>query len=243
MKKILLTIFSALIFSIPIIAQDVNIIPYLKQIESGDIEDVNQSLKELLAIHPNDPSVLFLDAVLTTNGEEALRKYIKIYDNFPKSKYADASLYRMFSYYYALGFYKKAENYLEKLKVEYPSSPYIDAADKNIPEEIDVFYEKEYTADLTKDPVTTENKSTVENYAVPKFTVQAGAFLDIKNAKELRNQLVSDGYIAELKTKDIGGSILNIVMVGKFNSESETGKLLSHLSTKYKLQGRIVSLN
>jgi cell division septation protein DedD len=241
MKKILPILFCALIFTSTISAQDVNIIPYLKQIESGDIEDVNQALSELLTIHPDDPSVLFLDAVLTTNGEEALRKYINIYDNYPKSKYADAALYRMFSYYYALGFYKKAENYLEKLKVEYPSSPYIDAADKNIPEEVGVFYEKETELNTTKNEAAEEKK--VERPTEPKYTVQAGAFLDVKNAKELRNKLTADGFSAELKTKNIGGSTLNIVMVGKFFSEKETGPLLSHLSKKYKLQGRIVNLN
>ena len=240
MKTLLSILFSALVFASSITAQDVNIIPYLKQIESGDIEDVNQALSELLTIHPDDPSVLFLDAVLTTNGEEALKKYINIYDNYPKSKYADAALYRMFSYYYALGFYKKAENYLEKLKVEYPSSPYIDAADKNIPEEVGVFYEKDSELSTEKE-IAEENQ--VEIQTEPKFTVQAGAFLDIKNAKELRNKLSADGFTAELKTKDIGGSTLNIVMVGKFFSEKETGPLLSHLSKKYKLQGRIVTLN
>lgn len=243
MKKFILILFAVIVLSSSISAQDVNIIPYLKQIESGDINDVNQALKELLTIHPNDPSVLFLDAVLTTNGEEALRKYIHIYDNYPKSKYADASLYRMFSYYYALGFYKKAENYLEKLKVEYPSSPYIDAAEKNIPEEVGVFYEKDDSENAAEDTKLVETPTQIEKPAEPKYTVQAGAFLDIKNARDLLNKINADGYTAELKTKDIGGSTLNIVMVGKFYTERETGKLLSLLSSKYKLQGRIVSLN
>ena len=243
MKKIFFIVLFALLLSSLTSAQDVNIIPFLKQIESGDIDDVNQALKELLTIHPDDPSVLFLEAVLTTNGEEALRKYIHIYDNYPKSKYADASLYRMFSYYYALGFYKKAENYLEKLKVEYPSSPYIDAADKNIPEEIGVFYEKDNSENLAEDNETVNTNNEIEKPIEPKYTVQAGAFLDIKNARDLLNKIKADGYSGELKTKDIGGSTLNIVMVGKFYKESETDRLLSHLSTKYKLQGRIVSLN
>ena len=73
--------------------------------------------------------------------------------------------------------------------------------------------------------------------------MQAGAFLDKKNANALRKKLEADGYSAKLKTKAIGGSTLNIVMVGKFYSENETGKLLSHLSKKYKLQGTIISLN
>ena len=75
-----------------------------------------------------------------------------------------------------------------------------------------------------------------------KFTVQAGAFLNLENARKLRNNLQSDGYEVELGTKSIGGSLLNVVMVGKYASRAEAADLIKHLKLKYKLNGRLIEL-
>jgi outer membrane protein assembly factor BamD (BamD/ComL family) len=80
----------------------------------------------------SDPSVMFLDAVLKENGQEAVAIYQDIVDNHPESKYADAALYRIFSYYYALGLYETAQEKLKQLKESYPTSPYIIVADQNL---------------------------------------------------------------------------------------------------------------
>ena len=86
-------------------AQEVNIVPYLKAVEDGNKQTAVEALSNLKQTNPEDPSVIFLDAVLTQEGESALKKYETVYNNHPQSNYADASLYRMFSYYYSLGVY------------------------------------------------------------------------------------------------------------------------------------------
>ena len=241
MKKFLNIILFMLVFSFSVTGQEVDIVPYLKQIESGDIEKAQKSLEELQAMYPHDPSVKFLDAILTRKGVEALRKYIDIYDKYPKSKYADAALYRMYSYYYALGYYKKAENYLEKLKAEYPGSPYIDAVEKNNPGQTGVFYKETNTADNKSEPPKPKVKNKPAEVEA-NYTVQAGAFLSLKNAENLKKQLESEGYPAKITQKEVGGSVLNVLTAGNFSSTKQTDKLLTLLSKKYKLQGRIISL-
>lgn len=215
-----------LLFSISVSAQEADITSALRQIESGNIKGAEASLKEIKRSSPGDPSVIFLDAVLTINGEEALKKYSSVYEKFPKSKYADASLYRIFSYYYSLGYYKKAESYLSKLKSDYPDSPYLKSADRNIPDSEEVI-------EITK----VEESQPVKN----NFTIQAGAFLNVDNAKKLVEQIKSDGYPAEITNKEIGGSILNVVTVGKLAKEEEALPLLEYLSKKYNLTGRVIS--
>ncbi len=84
-------------------SQEKDIVPYLKLIEGGARDSVMQILPELKKTSPNDPSVLFLEAVLTENGQDAVPIYNRILNDFPKSKYADASIYRLYSYYYSLG--------------------------------------------------------------------------------------------------------------------------------------------
>ncbi|MEW6195251.1 MAG: SPOR domain-containing protein [Bacteroidota bacterium] len=208
-------------------AQETNITEPLKLVESGNIQKAESLLKEYKLKSSNDPSVIFLDAVLTKNGEEALQKYSIVYEKYPKSNYADASLYRIFSYHYSLGYYKKAETYLTKLKTEYPNSPYIKTADRNIPDEL-----------LTEE-VLLPPAADSKNY---RFTIQAGAFINIDNAKKLGDQIKANGYTVEITQKEIGGTILNVVNVGKFVNEEETKSVLDFLSEQFKIKGRMVQL-
>lgn len=224
--RLAIIIFFIINFSVS--AQEADITSALRQIDSGDLKSASNYLKNLKSKNPNDPSVIFLDAVLTTNGEEALKKYSIVYEKYPKSKYADASLYRIFSYYYSLGYYKKAESYLTKLKNEFPDSPYNKSADRNIPD----------TEEIVQ--ITPEVKSAPVNY---NFTIQAGAFLNLDNAKKLHEQVQSDGYFSEITTKEVGGSILNVVNVGKFAKEEETKSVLDYLSKKYNINGRVTNIS
>lgn len=218
-------------------AQEVDIAAALKQIESGNISSASKILLELKSKNSGDPSVIFLDARLSKDGDEALRKYSTIIEKFPTSKYADAALYGIFSYYYSLGYYKKAETYLDRLKKEFPESPYIKAADQKLPgiEELTVqTLEKPDTLAPTQ-----PEKIEIKNYS---FTIQAGAFLNIENAKKLIEQLKQENYFTEITTKDVGGSILNVVNVGKFVNEDDAKPVLSFLQSKYNLKGRTVSI-
>ncbi len=235
MKKI----FFILIFlSGWIYSQEVNIVPALKSIESGEIDKAEKILGELKKTNPDDPSVLFLDAVLTKDGDVSLNKYMNIYQKYPKSNYADAALYRIFSYYFSIGLYKKAEDYLTKLKNEYPNSPYIKSANRSIPDEEEATATQVQPAPKTEKTITPAAPLTDAN-----FTVQAGAFLNTDNAKKLSDQLQDAGYSTQIKTKEVGGSILNVVTVGRFDTENEAAPVLDFLKQKFNLNGRVVQLS
>ncbi len=85
-----------LVLNSPAFSQDVDIIPYLKQIESGNIDEVHQSFNDLKEDYPESPSVKFLEGVLTENGQMAVILYQDIVDKYPKSKYADAAFTESF---------------------------------------------------------------------------------------------------------------------------------------------------
>lgn len=233
------TIIFVLLTAFTISAQEVNIVQHLKDIESGNKQNAVSALNDLKKSNPNDPSVIFLDGVLDESGESALSKYENVYRNYPKSNYADAALYRIFSYYYSLGIYNRAKDYLTALESGYPNSPYLKIADRNIPEE-DLITE---TAEITPAPKVTQKpvKIISENTAA-KFTVQAGAFLNLDNAKSLKDNLEDDGFPSELSTKEVGGTILNVVTAGKFDTELNAQNLISLLKSKYNLNGRVISI-
>jgi hypothetical protein len=211
-------------------SQEKDIVPYLKLIEAGQKDSVQKLLPGLKNSYPDDPSVLFLEAVLTENGQDAVPVFNRIINDFPGSKYADASVYRLYSYYYSLGLYNTAAVFLKKLKTRYPESPYIKVAEREIPSE-----------DETSPPVKNEEPQVdSRDY---EYTIQAGAFTNDKNAAALKKLFEESGYSSFIKKKSVGGSEFNVVFIGAFKYRSEAESFLQVVNKQFKLNGRVVPIN
>jgi cell division septation protein DedD len=229
----LLLLLNLILAAGKIYPQEVDIVPYLKAIENGNIGVAKEALVDLKEKNAADPSVMFLDAVLKENGQEAVAIYQDIADNHPESKYADAALYRIFSYYYALGLYETAQEKLKQLKESYPTSPYINVADQNL--------SALKKSDVKKTETNVEDtKSKVEeNY---KFTVQAGAFTNLDNANKLVGEFESAGIFSRLSEKAVGGTTFHVVYAGKFEKYEDAESFLQVVNSRYKINGSIVSI-
>ncbi len=224
-----LIVLGFLFIAIVIFAQSPDITSALMDIESGKLDNAREKLEKLKKTNPNSPEVLFLEGVLIKEGNKALEKYKEVFEKYPGSKYADAALYRTFSYYYAVGSYKRAEKYLNELKKKYPGSPYIKAANRTIPSDDEV-------------TVTESNPPDKEKQIFPKkeyYTIQAGAFTSYENAKKMQKRFKKAGLTSKITSKQVGGSFLNIVTVGKFSSRKEAEKFLKVLKRDFSLEGRI----
>jgi len=226
MTKILFLILLLLI-TVPLYSQEKDIVPLLKLIEGGAKDSVMQLLPELKKSFPNDPSVLFLEGVLTENGQDAIPIYNRILNDFPKSKYADASVYRLYSYYYSLGLYNTAESFLKRLKQGYPSSPYIKLAEREIPSGNEVSSPQELSPDNTEDY---------------QFTIQAGAFSNDSNAVSLKQTFENAGYYSFIKNKSVGGTEFRVVYVGRFEKREEAESFLQAINGQFDLRGQIVPI-
>ncbi len=224
--KILFFVFLLLITP-SLYSQGKDIVPYLKLIEEGAKDSVLQVLPELKKSYPNDPSVLFLEGVLTENGQDAIPVYNRILNDFPKSKYADASIYRLYSYYYSLGLYNTAESFLKRLKQGYPSSPYIKLAEREIPSGNEVSSPQELSPQDTK------------NYL---FTIQVGAFSNDSNAISLKKSFEDAGYYSFIKNKSVGGTEFRVVYVGRFEKREEAESFLQSVNSQFDLNGQIVPI-
>ena len=233
-KTVIQTLILLFIINSSVYAQDVDIIPYLKQIESGNIDAARSELLDLKEEYPESPSVKFLEGVLTENGQLAVVIYQDIVDNYSTSKYADAALYRIFSYYYALGLYETAQKKLDQLILDYPGSPYIKIAQQNkfpVKEDVD----KE--VDSTK--VSVDETVAEQEF---KFTIQAGAFSNPDNAESLKVDFLNSGIFSETKEKLVGGTMFHVVYVGKFVTENDAEGFLQVINKKYGLSGRIIPI-
>ena len=232
-------VYLALLFfalSINIYAQDVNIVPYLQQIENGEADEVRNELIGLKEKYPDDPSVMFLEGVLTENGQKAVVIYQKVVDEYPDSKYADAALYRIYSYYYALGLYEAATEKLNKLITDYPNSPYIKIAKQNqLPVNPEITQEDETEV--------TQQKNEDVKGADYKFTIQAGAFSNIENAESLQLKFEKSGIFSEIKAKLVAGTTFHVVYVGKFVTENDAGSFLKTINDNFQLSGRVIQIS
>jgi tetratricopeptide (TPR) repeat protein len=205
-------------------------VPYLKLIEDGARDSVLKVLPELQKSHPNDPSILFLEGVLTENGQDAVPVFNRIISDFPKSKYADASVYRLYSYYYSLGLYNTAEAFLNKLKKEYPDSPYIKMAERDIPSE-------------NEPSTSSQDLTSGDNSKNYQFTIQAGAFSKDSNAMSLKTSFENAGYYSFIRNKSVGGSEFKVVYVGRFVNRDEAESFLQVVNNQFDLKGRIIPIN
>ena len=113
----------------------------------------------------------------------------------------------------------EAATWLSRLKKDYPSSPYIKIAEKNIP------------------PLTTTQKIRY------RFTIQAGAFSNKDNANAMKKQFIDAGFSSEIKEKTVAGTIFQVVYVGKFATEEEAKNFLKQINSEYSLDGRVININ
>ena len=90
MNKFILIVF---IFS-TLPSQNIDL--YFSLIDEGELDGVKENLPELLSKYPEDPGVLYLKAVLTDDGEAALKQYKDILKRFPKSTYAPESAMKIY---------------------------------------------------------------------------------------------------------------------------------------------------
>jgi len=238
MKKAFL-LFLFLLTASGIYSQEADITSMLKAIDSGDIETAQSGLKRLKTSQPGDPSVIYLDALLSSDGKTALLKYQKVAQSFPKSRYADAAVWRIYSYYYASGLYNTAQKYYDELKEKYPSSDYLNNQESTIHVESNQIETDQVKTEV---PVISGTKEVSEADKVYNYTIQGGAFLLPENARKLKNTFENAGYFSEVKQKKVGGSTFSIVYIGRFETEEDAKTFLTDLNKRQKIEGRIVHI-
>lgn len=258
MNRLIRTIFIVVLTFSGFYAQESDITTYLKKIEAGQKDEVKAALPQLLEESPDDCALIFLDGILTEDAKEAVIKFMRVVKLSPECKYADAALYRVYLYYYAIGSYKTAQDYLEMLSKNYPSSPYISMAEKHSEDNLLIKESKPEDKEKTKETI---KKDTLQSYKdtvqvkkerskehektkseTRKYTLQVGAFLKEANAKSLVKELKQDGYKAYIKEKSIAGSQFFVVYVGEFTDESSAKEIAKKLDAKLIVQTRIVPL-
>ena len=97
----------------------------IQEVYSGNIEKATSSIGRLKKEFPDNPALLFLEAMIDNNPEESIRKFKKLYDYYRDSEYADDAIMKISEYYYAKGSYVESSNWLKKINLYYSDSEHI----------------------------------------------------------------------------------------------------------------------
>lgn len=219
-------------------------------IYNGQAERVRIELPSLEKQYPNDAGVQYLDAILTTDGAAAVKKFQTIVDQFPQNEWADDALYKVYQYYYSVGLYKTADQKLDQLKKQYPKSLYVvGTAEDQKP----AVKEKEPAVEPKKPEVAQQKpeeppkevvRDTVTSAPAPivvKFAVQAGAFSTEKNAQKQVEFFSTIGKKAVIATKVSGEKTLYVVSIEGFTKEQDARSFIAELKAKHNIESIIIA--
>ena len=219
----------------------------LDYIYSGQTDRVRDELPSLEKKYPEDAGVRYLDAILTTDAVQAVKKFQTIVDHFPQSDWADDALHKVYQYYYSIGLYKTADQKLAQLKTQYPHSIYVIQADSGLatngqehtprPDSIAEVREGKDTGRVN---VAETNRYSVIKETEEKYAVQTGAFSAMDHAQKQVTFLSTIGKNATVSSKQIGDKKLYVVSLEGFSNEIEARNCIAELKSKYSIDAIII---
>ena len=123
--------FLSLLFICSIIFSQDGVDNLIKEVQSGEIQNAIEALSELKKKYPENPSVMFLDAMLDNDHERSIKKYKQIYNLYKDSKYADDAIMKIAEFYYTNGSYNKSSEWVKKINLYYSKSEHVNRSRKS----------------------------------------------------------------------------------------------------------------
>ena len=247
-------IFLVSIFSI-LLSQNIGL--YFSLIEEGELDGVKENLPELLSKYPSDPGVLFLKAVLTDDGESAVKQYKYIVKNYPKSIYAPDAAMRIGEYFYARGLYTQCASLLKNIPMKYPRYPQIQRLTDLMVNSFNAIGEADsakYYALIIKSMFPAIETSFENNddklsqvfsfrkktESMGPYVVQIGAFSSRDNAKRLKLQVSQLGHDVSINKVESNNKTFFAVRVNRYNSKRKAEEIGKDIKSKLGVSYRVL---
>ena len=215
--------------------EKLDISSYIARIESGEAGSVQDEIPSLLQNHPNDPGVLYLQGLTTSDGAEAVRIYQGIVDNFPRADWADDALFKVYQFYYAIGLYRTAELKWNQLKNEYPDSRHLSSTDQVQTGTLD----EESVREVGDQADASGGISDIK--AQGQFALQVGAYSSRENAEKQKLFFEDLGYPVEVFNRLRDSRSLFLVCVGNYLTYEEAKEKAADIRKKYSVNSFVVS--
>lgn len=248
-----------IIFLYPLFVNAQNIDMYISLIHEGQSQGVKENLPELISKYPNDPGVIYLQALLTINGLKSLELYSTLLEKFPESKYAGEASVKIGEYFYARGLYSQAGRQLSHIPREYPRLPNMQKVldmmvssflaigeDDSVKYYIGIYQSMFPNLDTEKYGISNSkmmiNQSQInkKNKEPKPYVIQIGAFSSIQNANRLKLQVTQIGYKVEIVPVQTNGRGLHAVRVIRYQSKSSAERIGNVIKKKLGIDYRVL---
>ena len=218
----------------------VDVSRYIETIESGGAEQVREEIPSLLERYPNDPGVLYVQAIVTVDGAEAVRLYQGIVDTFPQNEWADDSLYKVYQFYYAIGLYRTAGMKMDQLRKTYPRSQY---AQGDVVVQTATLPDDSSSDGVPVDDAPRNDGVEVSRASVPEgqFALQVGAYSSQENAEKQKLFFEDLGYPVEVINRLKGDRSLFLVLIGNYLTYEQAKSKEADIRRKYNISSFVVS--
>ena len=234
-----------------------NIDSYLSLIEKGKTNGVRENLPELISKFPKDPGVLYLNALLTKDGNSAIKQYKHLIKNFPESKYAANSAMKLGEYFYAKGLYTQSANLLKNIPPKYPRFQDMQRLTDlminsfNAIGEVDsakyygLIIQSMFPSIETNVDDNDNKLSQVYNFNKKiknsgPYVVQIGAFSSKENAKRLKLQVSQLGHDVSINKVDSNGKTFFAVRINRFKTKVKADQIGKNIKSKLGVNYRVL---
>ncbi len=180
------------------------------------LERLQARLGELEKRGLNDPEIAFFKTIFKDNGEEAIKVYQELYGT-SGGKVKNLMAEKISEYYFAQGYYVKAQEYKRLAAQEFQVK----------------------TKENSKD-VDNNNLKKVSPDDHPKYIIQVGAFGVEKNADDLADVLRRKKINVKVVDRNINGKTLYCVWIEGDQDYSSTKSIAENIKAKYKITYRIL---
>ncbi len=110
---------------ISLISAQAEIDKLIEDVYRGNTQAAEESIYKLREKYPENPSLLFLIALIDNNVERSIDKYKEIFNLYPESEYADDAVMKLSEYYYTKGSYFQSAEWAKKINLYYSQSEHI----------------------------------------------------------------------------------------------------------------------
>ena len=97
----------------------------ISEVYKGNLIEAEESIHSLRSEYPENPSLLFLLALIDNNAERSIDKYKELFNLYPDSKYADDAIMKVSEFYYTKGSYVQSSEWAKKINLYYSQSEHL----------------------------------------------------------------------------------------------------------------------
>tara|TARA_B100002052_G_C15823477_1_gene571725 strand:- start:83 stop:871 length:789 start_codon:yes stop_codon:yes gene_type:complete len=238
-----------------------NIDLYLSLIDEGKTEGVIETLPELISKYPDNPGVIYIEALMTQDGKNSIEIYNDILKKYPNSKYAPYAAMKIGEYFYARGLYTQASKLLKNIPINYPRFADVQRATNLMINSFNAIGEADSARyygiviksmfpkiDIGIDNLDDKNKPLAQVFNFNKkihaeigsYVVQVGAFSAKENAERLKLQVSQLGYKVSINNVESNGKVLYAVRVNRFKTKNRAEKIGKDIKSKIGVNFRVL---